>query len=140
MTIITESLTLEYPNQKIHLINDIINSAIDKTISSATAYNIEFNVDNVDIKRLITTNLIVEICEFKKNNCDTDVVFIFNENEYNDKMLLIIKNIFNKMEIFRKEKSSKFFRSFLKYLKQNGLTYLTNTYLKQATNKLALIR
>jgi hypothetical protein len=140
MTIITESLISEYPNQKVFHINDIINKAIIKTASSAVEYNIEFNIDNADIKKLLITNLVIEVCEFKKINNNVDIAFIFNEAEYEHKMLLFVKAIFCKMEIFKKEKSNSFFRSFLKFIKQNELTYLANTYLKQATNKLALVK
>ena len=84
-------------------------------------------------------NLIIDICEFKKS-ISKDSCFYINKDEFNNDYVLIFDEVFTKMELYKYEKSKNFFQKFRKYLKVNGLSYISDVYLKRVDNKLALFR
>jgi hypothetical protein len=139
MTIITESLISEYQSQKSICLNDILRKSYAKSLSDAINLDVPFDVNNLDIKKLIKHNLIIDICEFKKLP-SKDSYFYISRDEFNEEFVVILDEVFSKMELYKYEKSKNFFQNFRKYLKLNGLSYILNVYLKQVGNKLALFR
>jgi hypothetical protein len=139
MTIITESLISECQSQSAICLNEVLNSAYNKTTSQLIDLNLSFDANNKDVQKLLKHNLIIELCEFKKTILQYSHMFIKRE-EYTEEYLKVVDEIANKMELFRVEKSTNFVKNFIKYLKKNGFTYLSSVYLKQVSNKLALFR
>lgn len=139
MTIITESLISECQSQKTICLNDTLRSAYTKTIQDTIKLGIPFDISNLDTKKILIHNLIIDICEFKKNT-EHGYYFYINSNEFNDEYNTIISDIFTRMELNRSERSKNFYKTFRKYLKTNGFNYIVDVYLKQATNKLALYK
>lgn len=139
MTIITESLISECQSRSAICLNETLNIAYQKTLSQVKDLNLDFDITNKDIQRIIKHNLIIQICELKKTIPQKTYLFIKNE-EYNENYLKIVEEITNKMELYKFEKSANFFRSFNNYLKRSGFKYISSVYLKQVSNKLALFR
>lgn len=139
MTIITESLISECQSRSAICLNETLNIAYQKTLSQVKDLNLDFDITNKDIQRIIKHNLIIQICELKKTIPQKTYLFIKSE-EYNENYLKIVEEITNKMELYKFEKSANFFRSFNNYLKRSGFKYISSVYLKQVSNKLALFR
>lgn len=139
MTIITESLISECQSQSAICLNEVLNSAYNKTLSQLIDLNLTLDANNKDVQKLLKHNLIIELCEFKKTIPQKTYLFIKRE-EYSENYLKIVDEITNKMELYKAEKSANFLRSFNNYLKKNGFKYISNVYLKQVSNKLALFR
>lgn len=139
MTIITESLISEFPDQKIICLNDIIKESYNKSLNSANSLGLTFDINNADIQKLLKHNLIIDICEFKKK-FKTRVYFFIDKTNFDFHYLKVVEEVFQKMELYSNEKSKNFLKKFKKYLKTNGFNFIVDVYLKQATNKLALFR
>ena len=139
MTIITESLISECQSQSAICLNETLNIAYQETLSQVIDLNLDFDSANKDIQKIIKHNLIIQLCELKKTIPQKTYLFIKRE-EYNENYLKIVDEITNKMELYKAEKSANFLRSFNNYLKKNGFKYISNVYLKQVSNKLALFR
>lgn len=139
MTIITESLISECQSQKTICLNDTLRNSYTKTIQYTTDIGITFNISNPDIKKILIHNLIIDICELKKST-DRGYCFYIDASEFNDDYNNVISDVFNKMELYKFEKSKNFYKTFRKYLKTNGFNYIVDVYLKQVTNKLALYK
>jgi len=139
MTIITESLISECQSRSAICLNETLNIAYQKTLSQVIDLNINFDISNKDVQKIIKHNIIIQLCEFKKTIPQKTYLFIRRE-EYNENYLKIVDEIINKMELYKSEKSANFLRSFNNYLKKNGFKYISSVYLKQVTNKLALFR
>lgn len=139
MTIITESLISECQSRSAICLNETLNIAYQKTLSQVKDLNLDFDITNKDIQRIIKHNLIIQICEFKKTIPQKTYLFIKRE-EYSENYLKIVDEITNKMELYKSEKSANFLRSFNNYLKRSGFKYISSVYLKQVSNKLALFR
>lgn len=140
MTIITESLISECQSQRTINLNSSINKAIHNSRKKAIEYNIDYDLNNIDIKKIIINNIILEVCNLKKECKILTPLFFIDKKDYNNEQLDIICEVLKKMEVFKAEKSHNFFKSFLKYIKKYELTYLATVYFKQAPNKLALFR
>jgi hypothetical protein len=140
MTIITESLISECQSQKTITLNNAIDRALYNSKKKAIEYNIDFDLTNKDIKKIIISNIIIEICNLKKECKLAKPLFFIDKNNYNIEQLNIVCDVLKKMELFKSEKSANFFKSFLRYIKKYELTYLLDVYFKQAVNKLALIK
>jgi hypothetical protein len=140
MTIITESLISECQSQRTLNLNSAINKAILNSRKKAIEYNIDYDLNNIDIKKIIINDIILELCNFKKECTIPTPLFFVDKKDYNIEQLDIICEVLKKMEIFKAEKSVNFFKSFLKYIKKYELTYLATVYFKQAANKLALFK
>jgi hypothetical protein len=139
MTIITESLISECQSQKSICLNNILHKSYQRSYEYVNNLGIEFNINNLDIKKIIKHNVIIDICEFKKHLTRDSCLYIIKDEfnkEYND----IVEEIVLKMELYKIEKSKNFYKSLRKYLNLNGLLYISNVYLKQVSNKLALFR
>jgi hypothetical protein len=139
MTITTESLISECQSLSAICLNNTLNVAYDKALSQAVNLNLEFDFCNKDIQKLLKHNLIIELCEFKKNLPRNSSLYIKKE-EFNHNYLKIIDDVVVRMEIYKREKSPNFIKDFIKYLKKNGFSYLSDVYLKRVSNKLALFR
>jgi len=139
MTIITESLISECQSRSAICLNETLNIAYQNTLSQVIDLNLDFDITNKDIQKIIKHNLIIQLCELKKTIPQKTYLFIKRE-EYNENYLKIVDEITNKMELYKAEKSANFLRSFNNYLKKNGFKYISNVYLKQVSNKLALFR
>lgn len=139
MIITTESLISECQKQKAKCLNKTLNDILKKSLNYTNTLNIPFDLTNCDIRRIIVHNSIIEFCELNKKHI-TDIVFYIKKEEFNEEYIRIIDEVIDKMELNKSEKSKHFIRKFNKYLKKNGFTYLSDVYLKQATNKLALFR
>ena len=139
MTITTESLISECQSLSAICLNIVLDNVYKKSLSQTVDLNLEFNLNNKDVKNIIKHNLIFELCEFKKSLSINSQLFI-DRDEYSSNYLKIIDDIVNRMELYRSEKSPNFIKNFTKYLKKNGFTYLSDVYLKQVSNKLALFR
>lgn len=139
MTFTTELSILEYQSPKSFLLNEALTRAYDNTITAANDLNLVFCLTDVNIKRLLIHNIIIEICEFKKK-LPTDAIITINRGPYDPVFLSIVDEIIDKIELNKRDKSVNFLKTFKKYLRKNGLHYLYSTYLKQVNNKLALFR
>ena len=139
MTIITESLISECQSRSAICLNETLNIAYQKTLSQVLDLNLDFDITNKDIQKIIKHNLIIQLCELKKTIPQKTYLFIKSE-EYNENYIKIVEEITNKMELYKSEKSANFLRSFNNYLKKNGFKYISSVYLKQVSNKLALFR
>lgn len=139
MTIITESLISECQSRNAICLNETLNIAYQKTLSQVLDLNLDFDITNKDIQKIIKHNLIIQLCELKKTIPQKTYLFIKSE-EYNENYIKIVEEITNKMELYKSEKSANFLRSFNNYLKKNGFKYISSVYLKQVSNKLALFR
>jgi len=139
MTIITESLISECQSQKFICLNDILKESYNKSFNDITILGISFDINNLDVRRIIKHNLIIDICEFKKQST-RNICYYIDKDEFNEDYNNIINEVFGKMELYKHEKSKNFFKIFRKYLNINGLSYISSVYLKQVSNKLALFR
>ena len=139
MTITTESLISECQGLSAICLNKVLDIVYRKSVYQVTDLNFKFDLTNRDVQKIVKNNLIIEICELKKL-IPLNSQFFIKREEYNDDYLQIIDEILVKMELYRKEKSVNFVRNFIKYLKKNGFTHLSDVYLKQVSNKLALFR
>jgi hypothetical protein len=139
MTITTESLISECQSLSAICLNNALNAAYDQTSLQAANLNLGFDLCNRDIQKLLKHNLIIELCEFKKNIPQNSSLYIKKE-EYNHNYLKIIDDIVVRMELYKREKSPNFVKDFIKYLKKNGFSYLSDVYLRRVSNKLALFR
>jgi hypothetical protein len=139
MTIITELLISECQSQNAICLNEVLNSAHQKSLTSAVALKIPIDFDNTDFKKLIFHNAVIELCEFKKKIPHNSLLYIDRDN-YCQLHLKIIDNLIQRMELNKPEKSLNFYKNFLRYLKKHGFNYLVNVYLKQAANKMTLFR
>jgi len=142
MTIITESLISECQSQRTISINSLICRSLKKTSIEALKYNLFYDTKNKDIVKLIKSNLIIDICSFKRETKIENPILYINEAtlSLDEEELHIVVDVINALELFKKEKSKNFFKNLLKYLKRNGLLYLQTEYFKQVTNKLALFK
>lgn len=139
MTIITESLISECQSLSAICLNKVLDIVYRRSISQVVDLNLPFDLGSKDIQKIIKHNLVIELCEFKKSIPQHSQMFI-KRDEYSSDYLQLIDDIVNRMELYKPEKSANLIRDFTKYLRKNGFTYLSNVYLKQVSNKLALFR